>query len=158
MPTDLASTVCLPSTSNSGATPSTGTGGSGAKSKPATQPKSGARGGERNLRRVSELKPTKCYQAQAVIVVKEPSTHAETMESLYAREWAMAMEEEMHSHGKSGTWTLVPRTRNVRLLDCRWVFKIKYTADRTLSRFKARLVIRGYKQREGVDLDRKSVV
>jgi hypothetical protein len=41
----------------------------------------------------------------------------------------------------------------VKLLDVKWVFKIKRNADGSLERYKARLVIKGYKQQQPVDFE-----
>src|SRR5882757_380684 len=59
----------------------------------------------------------------------------------------------MESHKVNGTWTLVPTPLNAKILDSRWVFKIKRNSDYSISRYKARLVIKGYKQEYGVDYD-----
>ena len=65
----------------------------------------------------------------------------------------MAMDEEYHSLLSNGTWTLVesrdmPSSKGV--IGCKWVYKIKLNVDDSL-RYKARLVIKGYEQQEGVD-------
>jgi len=89
----------------------------------------------------------------AMSVIMEPTTFTEAMESPYSKQWRLAMEEELDSHAQNGTWILVPPPANGRVLDCRWVFKVKYNTDTSVQRFKARLVVKGYRQRHGIDYD-----
>ncbi|GKF87715.1 ribonuclease H-like domain-containing protein, partial [Tanacetum coccineum] len=49
--------------------------------------------------------------------------------------------------------TLVPRPLDTNIVRCMWLFRHKYLADGTLSRYKARLVANGSTQLEGVDVD-----
>jgi hypothetical protein len=42
---------------------------------------------------------------------------------------------------------------NYNILGCRWVYKQKLKTDGSLERCKARLVVQGYNQQAGVDLD-----
>nr|GEX51027.1 ribonuclease H-like domain-containing protein [Tanacetum cinerariifolium] len=51
------------------------------------------------------------------------------------------------------TWTLVPRPTNANIVRCIWLFRHKYLADGTLSRYKARLVANDSTQLEGIDVD-----
>ena len=51
----------------------------------------------------------------------------------------------------NGTWELVERPKDRKLVSCKWVFKVKHNADGTVDRYKARLVARGFTQTEGVD-------
>jgi len=39
----------------------------------------------------------------------------------------------------------------VKPIGCKWVYKIKYKAYGSLNKYKARLVEKGYAQKEGVD-------
>ncbi|GJT33877.1 ribonuclease H-like domain-containing protein [Tanacetum coccineum] len=67
--------------------------------------------------------------------------------------WHSAMRDEYNALIKNSTWTLIPRPPNVNVVLCMWLFRYKYLADGTLSRYKARLVANGSTQLEGVDVD-----
>ena len=49
------------------------------------------------------------------------------------------------------TWELVDIPPGNKPLGSKCIFKRKMKADETMDRYKARLVIKGYKQREGLD-------
>ncbi|OXA48994.1 Copia protein [Folsomia candida] len=115
---------------------------------PETSKKSGT---TRNLRDRAKIKKPDRYQAHAIYADKEPSTYKEAVESKEKEEWIKAMQDEIESHKKNGTWKYVKRSANARLLDSKWVYKLKRKMDGTIDRFKARLVIRGHRQKEGVD-------
>ncbi|GKB38996.1 ribonuclease H-like domain-containing protein [Tanacetum coccineum] len=67
--------------------------------------------------------------------------------------WQNAMRDEYTALIKNKTWTLVPRPPDTNIVRCMWLFRHKYLADGTLSRYKARLVANGSTQLEGVDVD-----
>jgi hypothetical protein len=54
---------------------------------------------------------------------------------------------------RNKTWTLVPPAPGRNIIDCKWVYKVKYKADEIVDRHKARLVGKGFKQRLGIDYD-----
>ncbi|GJV55969.1 ribonuclease H-like domain-containing protein [Tanacetum coccineum] len=54
---------------------------------------------------------------------------------------------------KTGTWLLVLRPEGVYMVRSMWLFKHKFHADGSLSRYKARLVANGSSQQLGVDFD-----
>ncbi|GJZ83167.1 ribonuclease H-like domain-containing protein [Tanacetum coccineum] len=67
--------------------------------------------------------------------------------------WHSSMRDEYNALIKNSTWTLVPRPPDVNVVWCMWLFRKKYLADGTLSRYKARLMVNGSTQLEGVDVD-----
>ncbi|GKA66783.1 ribonuclease H-like domain-containing protein [Tanacetum coccineum] len=67
--------------------------------------------------------------------------------------WRNAMYDEYNALVKNGTWLLVPRPGDVNMVRSMWLFKHKFHADGTLSRYKARLVANGSSQQLGVDFD-----
>ena len=46
---------------------------------------------------------------------------------------------------------MVPLPPNKRVVDYKWVIRIKYKANGSIERYKARLVAKGYTQQEGLD-------
>nr|GEW55576.1 ribonuclease H-like domain-containing protein [Tanacetum cinerariifolium] len=63
------------------------------------------------------------------------------------------MYDEYNELVKNGAWLLVPRPTGVNMVHSMWLFKHKFHADGTLSRYKARLVANGSSQQLGVDFD-----
>jgi hypothetical protein len=51
------------------------------------------------------------------------------------------------------TWRLVPPQPGRNLINCKWVYKVKHKADGSIDRYKAQLVVKGFKQRLSIDYD-----
>ena len=64
------------------------------------------------------------------------------------------MREEHDSLVRMGTWSHVFLPKGRFAIPCKWVFKRKLNADGTIERYKARLVLKGFRQRHGVDYDK----
>ncbi|GJU68136.1 ribonuclease H-like domain-containing protein [Tanacetum coccineum] len=67
--------------------------------------------------------------------------------------WHKAMVDEYNALISNGMWALVPRPTNVNIVRSMWLFKHKFNADGSLSRYKARLVTNGRSQQQGIDCD-----
>lgn len=75
------------------------------------------------------------------------------MRSSMSHEWKIAIDDELRSLEKNGTWDLVDLPPNKRPIHSKWVSKIKRKSNGAIDRFKARLVAKGYSQRKGIDYD-----
>ena len=51
----------------------------------------------------------------------------------------------------NNTWDLVPIPKGIKLVKCKWVYRIKYASNGSVERLKARLVTKGFSQVEGID-------
>ena len=49
------------------------------------------------------------------------------------------------------TWELVDLSQGCKTLRCKWIFKKKMKEDGSIEKYKTRLVVKGYKQKEGLD-------
>lgn len=108
---------------------------------------------------------------------RAPTSYREAMASEECEQWQEAMDEEYNALTSMCTWELVDRPtsrvpsssiegvsekascsaknsgRSANVIGCRWVYNIKVDADGG-TRYKARLVGKGFQQIEGEDYDR----
>jgi len=82
----------------------------------------------------------------------EPSTYEEVINYQDSVRWQQAMDEEMASLAANGTWKLVPKPKNQKLIQCKWLYKLKEgMSPSDPIKYKARLVAKDFTQREGID-------
>jgi histone deacetylase 1/2 len=65
--------------------------------------------------------------------------------------WHKAMQDEIASIHINQTWTLVPLPLNKKAITSRWIYKLKPGVNGGTTRYKARLVARGFEQKFGID-------
>ncbi|CAM8902599.1 unnamed protein product [Rhodiola kirilowii] len=63
------------------------------------------------------------------------------------------MQEELEEFAQNDVWDLVPRPDGVNIISTKWIFKNKSDASGNITRNKARLVVQGYTQIEGIDFE-----
>ncbi|GJS78014.1 zinc finger, CCHC-type containing protein [Tanacetum coccineum] len=81
----------------------------------------------------------------------DPRTYNEAMQSCDATFWKEAFDDEIGSIMENNTWVLSNLPLGCKPLGCKWIFKRKMKVDETIDKFKARLVIQGFRQKEGID-------
>ena len=80
----------------------------------------------------------------------DPTIH-EAMSGEDRKHWEEAMRKELDGLEAMGTWEIADLPKGANTVDTRWVLKIKTDANLVPTKFKARLVARGFTQREGID-------
>ncbi|KAK9067917.1 hypothetical protein SSX86_012028 [Deinandra increscens subsp. villosa] len=83
--------------------------------------------------------------------IYEPYSFNDAMNSVECVKWQEAMNEEISSLLKNQTWKLVEKPEDQKLVDCKWLFKVKEGMPGEPPRYKARLVAKGFTQKAGVD-------
>jgi len=81
----------------------------------------------------------------------DPKSRLAALSSVDEDMWEQAMNEELDSLRKTGTWEVVKRPTDRKVIDTRWVFKTKRDEMGQVTRFKARFVVRGFTQVAGID-------
>ncbi|GJT69951.1 retrovirus-related pol polyprotein from transposon TNT 1-94 [Tanacetum coccineum] len=67
--------------------------------------------------------------------------------------WIESMQEELLQFKRLDVWALVPLPDHVKPLTLKWLFKNKHDEENTVIQNKTRLVVRGYRQEEGIDFE-----
>ena len=117
-----------------------------------------------------EIHSTKRYNLRDKKTLKPPiklkdyvvndSTHTESAMLTYTEaitgpdktKWQIAIQEEKESLNKNEAWEILDdgeqETKGKKILSSKWIFKVKDDG-----RYKARLVVRGFEQEEGIDFE-----
>jgi hypothetical protein len=61
------------------------------------------------------------------------------------------MDEEMAALDVNATWELVALPKDMKAIGCKWVYKVKHNTDGSMTKYKTRLVAKGYAQAYGID-------
>ena len=67
--------------------------------------------------------------------------------------WKDAMTEEYQSIIENDVWEIVPRPEGKYVVSSKWIFKIKYTTDGSIEKYKSKFIGRGFSQKEGIDYE-----
>nr|GEU87757.1 Gag-Pol polyprotein [Tanacetum cinerariifolium] len=67
--------------------------------------------------------------------------------------WIESMQEELLQFKRLDVWVLVPAPDNITPLTLKWLFNNKHDEEQTVIRNKSHLVVRRYRQVEGIDFE-----
>jgi len=92
----------------------------------------------------------------------EPLTYKAALQSPQARQWKEAIRQEWQALVENHTFNIVAQGSTAQMqianvpveepIGCKWIYKRKVNPDRSTC-YKARLVIKGYEPKEGIDYD-----
>ncbi|KAL0556644.1 hypothetical protein IC582_005158 [Cucumis melo] len=74
-------------------------------------------------------------------------------EAIQDEKWKIAMDQEIDAIRRNETWELMELPTNKQALGVNWVYRTKLKSDGNVEKYKARLVVKGYKQEYGVDYE-----
>jgi len=107
--------------------------------------------------RRSSRKPVSKKMDQYVmyLATEEASTDPirQAFERVAKNNWREAMREEYNSLLENGTWELCDLPEGKKALRNKWLFKTKKDNNGNIERYKARLVVKGYEQKGGIDYE-----
>ena len=84
-------------------------------------------------------------------VLGDPQTLKEALSQKDKHKWIEAIHTELTTLMKRKTWEYVIPPKNKNIIGVRFVFKIKRLANGEIDKYKARLVVQGFAQKEGED-------
>ncbi|GFV19387.1 retrovirus-related Pol polyprotein from transposon RE1 [Trichonephila clavipes] len=93
-------------------------------------------------------------QQEALMVeVTIPNCYKQAIRSRDSSKWHDAMDKEINVMKERKVWDLVDHPDNIKILENRWVYTIKYDENNKIVRYKARLVAPGNTQLRGESFD-----
>nr|GEU32018.1 retrovirus-related Pol polyprotein from transposon TNT 1-94 [Tanacetum cinerariifolium] len=89
-------------------------------------------------------------QAHQILSTIEPKNVKEAMTD---PAWIESMQEDLLQFKRLDVWVLVHAPDNITPLTLKWLLKNNHDEEKTVIRNKSRLVVRGYRQEEGIDFE-----
>ncbi|XP_077222219.1 uncharacterized protein LOC143856067 [Tasmannia lanceolata] len=80
----------------------------------------------------------------------DPSSLEEALSSSDADFWRESINDEMGSLMSNQTWKLVYLPLGFKTIGCKWVLRRKLRPDGTIDKYKARLIAKGFRQKENI--------
>ena len=80
----------------------------------------------------------------------EPECYDKTLQDENSSKWELSIKDEMNSLLRNQTWELTELLVGKKVLHNKWVYRIKNKHDGS-KHYKARLVVKGFQQKEGID-------
>nr|GEU75246.1 retrovirus-related Pol polyprotein from transposon TNT 1-94 [Tanacetum cinerariifolium] len=90
-----------------------------------------------------------CIYALTISIMEPKSVN----EALTDPAWTESMQEELHQFIRLDVWELVSSPDGIKPLTLKWLFINKHDEENMAIRNKTRLVVRGYRQEEGIDFE-----
>lgn len=84
-------------------------------------------------------------------LLAQPAEPALVTQAISYPIWFKAMQQEFQALQRNQTWELVLLTLPVKIIRNKWVFRIKYNSDGSISRYKARFAAKGFHQTYKID-------
>ena len=94
------------------------------------------------------LHETKIYLS---INDNDPVSFSQVASCDNSEKWLNATKEEINSIEHNNIWDLVELLKDCKRVGCKWVFKTKRDSHDNLESYKARLVIKGFTQKDDID-------
>ena len=84
------------------------------------------------------------------VIDSEPTTYEEASRH---QVWKDSITNEFQSIMKNDVWEVVSRPQGKSVVTSKWIFNIKHEQYSSMEKHKARIVARGFSQKEGIDYD-----
>ena len=91
--------------------------------------------------------------AKVANIDPDPLTYAEAMSRSDRAQWRAACAEEMEQFVHQNIFDMVPKPEGHKVVDYKWVFKMKLGPDGQVEHYKACLVTKGFSQVKGIDFN-----